>query len=112
MKNYACKHCGSIDVFIDNRGTQKALVCGDCGKWLKWIGKDEIVLVKRFIENNKETFGSNRAVGNDIIVKAERCINDILSELKDARIPVETVDSVLLKFISATNELVYLKAGK
>lgn len=53
MKNYTCNKCGSIDVFIDERGSQNALMCGDCGSWLKWISKKEISLVKRFIKENK-----------------------------------------------------------
>lgn len=56
MKNYCCTKCGSIDVFIDDRGEQKALMCGDCGAWLKWISKKEIPLVKRFIEENNKSF--------------------------------------------------------
>ena len=47
MKSYACNKCGSTDVFIDDRGSQKALICGDCCAWLKWIGKAELPLVKR-----------------------------------------------------------------
>ena len=53
MKEYACPKCGSTDVFIDQRGVQQALCCGDCGAWLKWIGKKELPLVKRYIENSK-----------------------------------------------------------
>ena len=52
MKTYSCPKCGSIDVFIDDRGTQKALCCGDCGAWLKWIGKKELPLVERWIDEN------------------------------------------------------------
>jgi len=52
MRNYACTKCGSVDVFIDDRGSQKALICGDCGAWLKWIGKSELPLVERFIVSN------------------------------------------------------------
>lgn len=54
MKTYCCNKCGSIDLFIDDRGNQKALMCGDCGTWQKWIGKKELPLIKRFIESNKE----------------------------------------------------------
>lgn len=54
MKTYCCEKCGSIDVFIDDRGSQKALMCGDCATWIKWISKKELPLVKRFIESNKE----------------------------------------------------------
>lgn len=53
MKEYACPKCGSTDVFIDQRGVQKALCCGDCGAWLKWIGKKELLLVERYIVENK-----------------------------------------------------------
>ncbi len=59
MKSYACEKCGSVDVFVDDRGNQKALVCGDCGSWLKWIGKKELPLVKRFIESNKVSVTEN-----------------------------------------------------
>ena len=54
MKSYACTKCGSVDVFIKDRGNQKALICGDCGSWLKWIGKAELPLVERYIENNSD----------------------------------------------------------
>ena len=54
MKSYACAKCGSTDVFIHDRGSQKALICGDCCVWLKWIGKAELPLVERYIENNSD----------------------------------------------------------
>ena len=54
MKEYACPKCGSTDVFIDQRGTQQALCCGDCGAWIKWIGKKEMLLVKRYLENKND----------------------------------------------------------
>ena len=54
MKNYACPKCGSIEVFIDKRGVQQALCCGDCGAWIKWISKKEMPLVKRYMESNKD----------------------------------------------------------
>lgn len=54
MKSYACEKCGSIDVFIQNRAHQKALMCGDCGKWIKWIGNKELPLVKRYIDSQKK----------------------------------------------------------
>ena len=54
MKIFACSKCGSTDVFIKDRGNQKALICGDCCAWLKWIGKAELPLVERYIENNSD----------------------------------------------------------
>jgi transcription elongation factor Elf1 len=54
MKEYACPKCGSIDVFTQSKGSATGLYCGDCGRWIKWITKDELRLVNRFIEMNKE----------------------------------------------------------
>ena len=54
MKNYGCPHCGSIDVFTKEKGAQTGLYCGDCGKWIKWVGKDEKNLIERWIEENKK----------------------------------------------------------
>ena len=54
MKSYVCNKCGSTDVFINDRGSQKALICGDCGAWLKWIGKAELPLVERYIASNSD----------------------------------------------------------
>lgn len=54
MKSYNCNKCGSVDVFIKDRGSQKALICGDCGAWLKLIGKSELPLVERYIESNSD----------------------------------------------------------
>lgn len=56
MKDYCCPKCGSIDVFIDDRGNQKALMCGDCGAWIKWIGKKEMPLIKRYIDLKDANF--------------------------------------------------------
>ena len=35
-----CK-CGSENFAIMIKGTQKGLYCADCGKWIKWLTKDE-----------------------------------------------------------------------
>lgn len=53
MKTYCCPICGSVDLFLDERDTHTALRCGDCGRWIKWVGKKELPLVKRFIESNR-----------------------------------------------------------
>lgn len=37
-----CK-CGSGNfvIMIKRNSAQKGLYCSDCGKWIKWLGKDE-----------------------------------------------------------------------
>ena len=48
--NYECK-CGSMDFFTEPKGNNIGLYCSMCGKWKKWLGKDEVFLFER----NKET---------------------------------------------------------
>lgn len=74
MKEYVCPKCGSIDVFIDKRGVQQALCCGDCGAWIKWISKKELPLVKRYLEQNIE---------NDIEFTGETLCIATNNEFKD-----------------------------
>ena len=53
MKEYKCPKCNSVDLFLQAQGNQTGLYCGDCGAWIKWIGKKEMPLVKRYMESNK-----------------------------------------------------------
>lgn len=41
--NMICK-CGSKEFFTEKHGNQTGLYCSACGKWQKWLGKDEIRL--------------------------------------------------------------------
>ena len=62
MENFCCTKCGSIDVFIDDRGNQKALMCNDCQSWIKWISKKSLPFAKKFIEENKQNSESENVV--------------------------------------------------
>ena len=39
--NYQCK-CGSSHFFTEVKGTASGLYCSECGKWQKWLNKDEL----------------------------------------------------------------------
>ena len=54
MKQFVCTKCGSIDVFIKANGSQTGLYCGDCGKWIKWLPKGEILLAENWINANSK----------------------------------------------------------
>ncbi len=56
--NYQCK-CGSMDMFTEKKGNNTGLYCLMCGKFQKWLGKDELrafehsqVFKKQRINNN------------------------------------------------------------
>lgn len=40
---YQCK-CGSTKMFTEVKGLSTGLYCENCGKWIKWLNKDEIRL--------------------------------------------------------------------
>ena len=40
-----CK-CGSDKLFVEIQGQRKGLYCGECGRWQKWITKQELQVAK------------------------------------------------------------------
>lgn len=66
MKQFSCKYCGSADLFTEKRGNQTALCCGNCGKFNKWLPKDEINVFKYFKQNQgKDALGGWRSIKKD-----------------------------------------------
>lgn len=45
FKGRECK-CGSKTFAILKKGTQKGLYCANCGRWIKWLSKDDINYIK------------------------------------------------------------------
>lgn len=43
---YNCIKCGSNNLFVEIQGQRKGLYCGECGKWQKWITKEELQIAK------------------------------------------------------------------
>lgn len=54
MEELLCNKCHSQKFYIDNRGTQTALMCGKCHTWVKWIGKKDLPKILDFINSNKK----------------------------------------------------------
>jgi len=41
-----CSKCNSTNLFVEIQGSRRGLFCGDCGKWQKWITKQEMQVAK------------------------------------------------------------------
>ena len=41
-----CTKCSSTDLFIEIQGNRRGLYCKNCGKWQKWITKQELQIAK------------------------------------------------------------------
>jgi hypothetical protein len=91
MKNCGCPHCGSVDVFIQEKGTQTGLYCGDCSKWIKWLSKNEIALVERFVEENKKTPTLSSKIQE--LESICRTVSDYLKQNYDTHTTVMITDS-------------------
>lgn len=55
MKIFECPHCNSKEIFTEDSNGKVGLYCADCGKWIKWLGKDEVRLAKRQESIQRET---------------------------------------------------------
>ena len=53
MGKYYCKKCGSNLMFIETKGNNTGLSCGDCGLWQKWLSKDELRAFDYSLKENK-----------------------------------------------------------
>ena len=41
-----CSKCDSEEIFLEIQGNRIGLYCGKCGKWQKWITKQELQIAK------------------------------------------------------------------
>lgn len=53
MKVYQCTKCGGKNVYVDEISGESELYCGDCGRWIKQLSKNESKLIKKQIEKMK-----------------------------------------------------------
>lgn len=56
-----CNKCGIVKGFLVVKGNQTGLYCNKCGKWIKWLTKDEIRLFNH--KEDSETESDNDALG-------------------------------------------------
>lgn len=61
-----CTKCGSKDFHLEIKGNNTGLYCNKCGKWIKWLSKDEI-RVFEFYKNNKVKVIENKSASNNFI---------------------------------------------
>lgn len=57
--NFDCPKCDSKNTFIKKNGNQTGLYCGDCGKWIKWLSKNEIVAFEHEKATERESKENN-----------------------------------------------------
>lgn len=91
MKNQ-CK-CGSLDFFIEKQGNNTGLYCLMCGKWQKWLNKDEI----RLFEHNHKPKNKSRI--NQTNADKIRAMSD------------EELAELLEKIVSGNRDVIGINCG-
>lgn len=88
--NYQCK-CGCDNMFIEKKGNNTGLYCSKCGKWIKWLNKNELRAfeheqkekeISKTIDNNLNNVYSNTNINiNNLNIVNN--LNDFIDFLKE-----------------------------
>lgn len=57
MKEYQCKCGASNKIKLEHKGTATGLYCTECGRWIKWVNKDEQKVVEHIIQQKDKASG-------------------------------------------------------
>lgn len=76
-----CKYCNSTNLVVVKKNEDRyGLYCKDCGKWLKWIRKQEVDLYKQELSNNNSDEDKIRKFVNSL---SEKEIKKLLAIIAD-----------------------------
>lgn len=89
MYKKCCKKCGSTTLHTEPKGNNVGLYCGDCGAWIKWLGKEEV----RAFEHSKEEAENDEMHTSDEVKKL-RIENAELKRL--LKLAVNDIQTLLL----------------
>ena len=48
-----CPDCGAVDGLVNTAGAHQKLTCGDCGRYIRFVGKAELGLVPRTVATTR-----------------------------------------------------------
>ncbi len=91
---FKCNKCGSSNYTTEKHGNNTGLYCSDCGKWHKWLNKDE---VRVYSESN--TTEESKENANDLkrIIDQLKEFTDYLDKVIDRELmkePLSEGDSI------------------
>ena len=79
-----CK-CGSNEFFTEEHGNQTGLYCSACGKWQKWLKKDEIRLFNHGVKVENTSLLERLKVENASLLER------LKARIEESAIKVSTV---------------------
>ena len=62
IKNYRCKNCGGEKFFFHSVNMHMGIYCSECGRWYKWVDRDErnLMYKKEKPNGNRKSVRSRR----------------------------------------------------
>lgn len=91
---FKCNKCGSNNYMIEKHGNNTGLYCSDCGKWHKWLNKDEI---RVYSESNRTEESKENANYLKRIIDQLKEFTDYLDKVIDRELmkePLSEGDSI------------------
>lgn len=55
MRKYQCTKCSGTKFFTKKSGNAIGLYCKECGKWIKWLNKKELMLFEQEQLKNQQS---------------------------------------------------------
>ena len=102
--NYEC-NCGSTEFFTAPQGNNIGLYCSMCGKWKKWLGKDEAFL----FEHNKEAIKNKNIKEKEIkitrdsyvdLIKTAKMFNEwLIKTSKELDVNEDDLQEIIKQFL-------------
>jgi uncharacterized Zn finger protein len=92
MKEFACRKCGSADLFIKKNGTQTGLYCSECGAWQKWLSKDDERLAQNWIDKIHKNNNDDEEIN---VPLTDEQIKDIKEKLDEIEYGISDIKSLL-----------------
>lgn len=92
--DFKCNRCGSKNYMIRKVCSQTGLYCSDCGKWHKWLNKDEI---RVYSESNRTEGSKENANDFKRIIDQLKEFTDYLDKVIDRELmkePLSEGDSI------------------
>ena len=76
MSSYKCKCGNEKGFFIEHNLSQCGLYCGECGKWQKWLNKDE----ERLFKHKQDLLDHDKQIRDEVI---EQCMDVVPFRIDD-----------------------------
>lgn len=93
MYQSCCIKCGSALLYTEVKGNNTGLYCSQCGKWQRWLGKDEL---RAFEHSQKQDNKNAISDYKDMVTRFEKFVEFIERTIDSEydKLPLSTEDAI------------------